>query len=80
MYKFGKLGDLVFSPPPIVPGLLLGELARQIPEVVVSDVQPNLPEVYIGDMRAYFVEKVAVVGYHDNGVLALIEEFLKPGD
>ena len=56
------------------------QLAGLIPEVVVTGIELNLAVVDVCDLCADLVQKVTVVGYDDNGVLEIDQEFLEPVD
>ena len=56
------------------------QLAGLIPEVVVTGIELNLAVVDVCDLCADLVQKVTVVGYDDNGVLEIDQEFLQPVD
>ncbi len=57
-----------------------GELGVFIPEIVVANVHLNLAVVDIHDMRADFIQKVAVVRDHDDRVRKVYQELFQPVD
>ena len=56
------------------------QLARFKPEIIVAGVKLDFAVVDIGNVGADLVEKIAVVGDDDHGVLKADEKFLEPGD
>ena len=60
--------------------LLNEQLAGLIPEVVVSGIELDLAIVDICRMGTDLVQEVTVMGYHDNGVFKVDQEFLQPFD
>jgi len=60
--------------------LLDEQLAGFIPEIVVAGIQLNLAIVNIRDMGADLIQEITVMGYHDNRVVKIDEEFFQPGD
>src|SRR6185369_15786332 len=64
----------------IVLFLLQGQLARLIPEIVVSDVDLDPAEVNIGHMGTDLIEEVAVMGNDYDRVCKAEQKILQPGD
>ena len=60
--------------------LLDQQLAGFIPEVIVTGIQLNLAVVDIGNLGADLIQEITVMGYHDNGILEVDQEFLQPCD
>ena len=60
--------------------LLDQQLARLVPEVVVTGIQLDLAVVDVGDLGTYLVQEVTVMGYYDNGILEINQEIFQPCD
>ena len=51
-----------------------------IPEVIVSGIQLNFSVINVCGMCADFVQKVTVMGYNNDGIVKVDQEFFKPFD
>ena len=78
--EFLQLLDLLLLLPIGFLHLLDHQLAGLVPEVVISSVELDFGIVDIGDVGADFIQEVAVVGYHDDGILKFDEKLLQPAD
>ena len=60
--------------------LLNHQLAGFIPEVIVSGIELNLAIVDIRNLGADLIQEITVMGYYDDGILKVNQEFLQPCD
>ena len=55
-------------------------MAGFVPEVIVSGIKLDLSIVNICNLGADFVQEIPVMGYDDDCILKIDQEFFQPGD
>ena len=76
--KFLELFDLLFFFLICFFHLLDQKLAGFIPEIIVTCVQLNFTIINISSLCTNLVQEVTVMGYHDNSIIKIDQEFFKP--
>ena len=76
--KFLELFDLLFFFLICFFHLLDQKLAGFIPEIIVTSVQLNFAIINISSLCTNLVQEVTVMGYHDNSIIKIDQEFFKP--
>ncbi len=80
--EINSCSSLIFLPFFLVGFLHLfdDQLAGLVPEIIVSGIQLNLAIVNIRSMCADFIKEITVMGYHDDRIVEVDQEFLEPFD